>query len=76
MVNFDQEACDTMFCSVIPESATRVAPIARAFGIEVSAGLSMRVDKFLICLVILSTDNGLFKSLVFLNNIFTTIEHF
>ncbi|OMJ09110.1 hypothetical protein AYI69_g10807, partial [Smittium culicis] len=56
MVKFDQKACDTMFSAGIPELAARVAPIARAFGIGVSTGLSMREDKFLICLVILSTD--------------------
>ncbi|OMJ14431.1 hypothetical protein AYI70_g7879 [Smittium culicis] len=62
MVKFDQKACDTMFSAGIPE-LTPIAPIVPAFGIGVSAGLSMRVDKFLICLVIQSTDYVLHHSI-------------
>ncbi|OMJ18042.1 hypothetical protein AYI70_g5598 [Smittium culicis] len=74
MVKFGQKACGNMFSAGIHELTAKIAPIVPAFGIGVSAGLSMRVDKFLICLVIQSTDYGLFRSLVFLIIPFTTIE--
>ncbi|OMJ11884.1 hypothetical protein AYI69_g4609 [Smittium culicis] len=73
MVKFDQNTCDTMLVAGILEFAARIAPIARAFGFGVLSGLSMRVDKFLIYHVFLSTVNGLFRPLVLLKNIFTNI---
>ncbi|OMJ24355.1 hypothetical protein AYI70_g1642 [Smittium culicis] len=70
MLKFDQNACDTIFSAGTPEVAAKVAPIARALGVGVFWRRSINLDRFFICLVILSTDRGLFLSLVFLKSAF------